>query len=163
MEAARQQRLDAVASIAVRLEAETQLPARLLVAQWAVESKWGAKPVGHANYFGMKKASRHQKCCTVDTSEVIDGKSVSVKAEFADYDSLEESCRDYAWLITHGAPYASAWAAFQQSGNFESFAKAVLSTYATAQYGDPALQIAGQANVSQAIRAHANLAPEVTS
>ena len=29
-----------------------------LIAQWAIESTWGEKPVGHANYFGFKRASR---------------------------------------------------------------------------------------------------------
>ena len=56
-----------VARIAVRLEAETGCPARLLIAQWAMESQWGAKPAGAANYFGIKKASRHEKCCMVTT------------------------------------------------------------------------------------------------
>lgn len=49
----RQQRLDDVARIAVALEVQTGCPARLMIAQWAVESQWGAKPAGHANYFGI--------------------------------------------------------------------------------------------------------------
>ncbi|MDE3166233.1 MAG: glucosaminidase domain-containing protein, partial [Acidobacteriota bacterium] len=52
-------RLNEVARIAVRLEQETGCPARLMIAQWAIESAWGSKPVGHANYFGIKKADRH--------------------------------------------------------------------------------------------------------
>jgi len=99
-------RLNEVARIAVRLEQETGCPAQLMIAQWAIESAWGAKPVGHANYFGIKKADRHTKCSTVPTREVINGKSVIENLEFADYDSLEDSCRDYAWLIT--APAAIA-------------------------------------------------------
>src|SRR5689334_5474463 len=102
MEKTRSERLAEVGRIAVRLEAETGCPARLLIAQWALESEWGAKPAGKANFFGIKKAARHEKCCTVTTREVINGKSVVQKLEFADYDSLEESCRDYAWLITQG-------------------------------------------------------------
>ena len=49
----RENRLMEVARIAVRLEAQTGCPASLLIAQWALESQWGAKPVGHANYFGV--------------------------------------------------------------------------------------------------------------
>ena len=101
-------RLIEVARIAVHLEQETGCPSRLMIAQWAIESAWGAKPAGHANYFGIKKADRHTKCCTVPTREVINGKSVVEDLEFADYDSLEDSCRDYAWLITNGAPYRAA-------------------------------------------------------
>jgi len=152
MDPARQQRLDAIAAIAVKIEAETKLPAKLLVAQWAVESQWGSKPVGHANYFGMKKAARHTQCCTVETHEVIGGRTVLIDAEFADYDSLEDSARDYAWLLTHGAPYAKAWAAFLADGNFTNLANDVLKVYATAQYGSLALQIAAQDNVASAIQ-----------
>jgi hypothetical protein len=39
-------------------EAETGCPAPLMIAQWAVESSWGAKPAGKANYFGIKMAAR---------------------------------------------------------------------------------------------------------
>src|SRR5689334_1704597 len=109
----RQERLKQVAQIAVRLETQTGCPAPMLIAQWALESRWGEKPVGHANYFGVKKAARHQKCCTVTTHEVIKGQTVALDLDFADYDSLEDSCRDYAWLITHGAPYHAAWERYQ--------------------------------------------------
>ena len=51
----REERLQQIAKIAVALEAQTGCPAQMLIAQWAVESQWGAKPVGHANYFGVKK------------------------------------------------------------------------------------------------------------
>lgn len=34
------------------------------------------------------------------THEVVNGKSVVEDLEFADYDSLADSCADYAWLIT---------------------------------------------------------------
>ena len=115
-------RLNEVARIAVGLEQETGCPAQLMIAQWAIESAWGAKPVGHANYFGIKKADRHTKCCTVTTREVINGKSVVESLEFADYDSLEEPCRDYSWLITQGAPYRAAWQGYQIEHDFDALA-----------------------------------------
>ena len=98
----RQQRLEQVAHIAVALEAQTGCPAPLLIAQWALESKWGTKPVGHANYFGVKMTPRHTLCCTVSAHEVVDGERVAMDLAFADYASLEDSCKDYAWLITEG-------------------------------------------------------------
>ncbi len=149
----RDQRLQEIASIAVKLEAETSLPARLLIAQWATESHWGAEPAGHFNVFGMKRAPRHAKFCLVPTHEIINGKSELKTLEFADYDSIEESARDYCWLLTHGAPYADAWAAYKAGGSFTALAEAVLAKYATAQYGELALQIAGQGNVTAAIAA----------
>jgi flagellum-specific peptidoglycan hydrolase FlgJ len=148
----RQERLDEVARIAVKLDAETGCPAQLLIAQWAVESDWGAKPVGHANYFGIKKDSRHTKCCTVTTREVINGKAVIENLEFADYDSLEDSCRDYAWLITHGAPYHAGWEQYQQSRDLNALVAAVAHVYATDPvYAQLIDTVANQANVGEAV------------
>ena len=69
----RDARLQEVARIAVALEAQTGCPAQLMIAQWAVESQWGTKPVGHSNYFGIKMLKmqpRDTMCCTVTTTEV---------------------------------------------------------------------------------------------
>ena len=152
MEYTRNERLGKVARIAVRLEAETGLPAQLLVAQWALESKWGQQPAGQANFFGIKKASRHAKCGTVTTHEVVKGRSVAIDLEFADYDSLEDSCGDYAWLITHGAPYREAWAQYQLDKNVHNLASGIARIYATdLQYGQLVTRIAKQSNVAQAI------------
>ena len=148
----RDRRLAQVAQIAVELEAETGCPARLMIAQWALESQWGAKPAGKANYFGIKKANRHTMCCTVATHEVVNGKSVVENLEFADYVSLEDSCRDYAWLITHGAPYAAAWTRYQHDHDLDALITAVARVYATdPSYGRLAGAIAKQGNVSAAI------------
>jgi flagellum-specific peptidoglycan hydrolase FlgJ len=147
-------RLQDVARIAVALEAQTGCPAQLLIAQWALESKWGAKPAGNFNYFGVKRAARHQKCCMVTTREVISGKSVVQNLEFADYDSLEDSCRDYAWLITQGAPYRAAWERYRNDHDLHALIAAVAGTYATdPNYAHLAAVIAGQTNVAQAIGA----------
>ena len=152
MEAQRKQRLDEVARIAVAIEAETGLPAQMLIAQWAVESRWGEKPVGKANYFGIKKADRHEKCCTVTTHEVIRGKEVVLDLEFADYESLEDSCRDYAWLITNCKPYREAWRQYQADGNLDEFIGGVARVYATdPNYTNLVKRIARQENVSAAI------------
>lgn len=149
-----QERLAEVASIAVEIERETGCPARLMIAQWAIESKWGVKPSGHFNYFGIKRAARHTQFCTVTTREVIHGRSVTMDLEFADYPSLEDSCKDYAWLITHGAPYHAAWLAFQSDHDLNALITAVAHTYATdPNYAQLAVAIAGQCNVARAIQA----------
>lgn len=153
MEDKRNERLAEVARIAVKLEAETGLPAQLLIAQWALESKWGQQPAGQANFFGIKKADRHEKCCTVTTREVVEGRPVVADLEFADYDSLEDSCGDYAWLITHGAPYREAWAQYQLDRNVHNLLSGIAHIYATdSQYGQLVTRIAEQCNVAQAIR-----------
>ncbi|MBI4905708.1 MAG: glucosaminidase domain-containing protein [Acidobacteria bacterium] len=148
------QRLAEVAKIAVRLEAETGVPAQMLVAQWAIESRWGAKPVGKFNVFGVKRAKRHTQSCSAETREVIDGKEVTTVCEFADYDSPEDSCRDCAWLITHGAPYRAAWRQYRETGDLAELIKSVARVYATdPNYARLASQIAGQANIAAAIKA----------
>jgi flagellum-specific peptidoglycan hydrolase FlgJ len=150
----RSQRLAEVAKIAVRLEAETGVPAQMLVAQWAIESRWGAKPVGKFNVFGVKRAKRHAQFCSAETREVIDGKEVTTVCEFADYDSLEDACRDYAWLITHGAPYRAAWRQYRETGDLAGLVKSVARVYATdPNYARLAFQIAGQANIAAALKA----------
>jgi flagellum-specific peptidoglycan hydrolase FlgJ len=150
----RSQRLQEVARIAVRMEAEFGCPAPLLIAQWALESKWGARPVGHANYFGIKMAERHQMCCTVTTHEVIRGKPFEMDLDFADYPSLADSCRDYAWLITQGAPYRAAWQKYQTDHDLHGLIAAVASKYASdPKYAHLVAAIAGQTNVAQAIAA----------
>jgi len=145
-------RLNEVARIAVCLEQQTGCPAQLMIAQWAIESAWGEKPVGHANYFDIKKADRHTKCCTVTTREVINGKSVVENLEFADYDSLEDACRDYAWLITQGPPYRAAWQRYQSDHDLNELATAVACAYATdPNYAHLVLSVASQQNIAKAI------------
>ncbi|MCL4851802.1 MAG: hypothetical protein KJZ78_10520 [Bryobacteraceae bacterium] len=88
------------------------------------------------------------------TREVVDGKDEMQVCEFADYGSLEESCRDYVWLITHGIAYREAWQKYQQDRDVSGLVTAVARRYATdPQYGRLAVYIAGQANVDAAIKA----------
>jgi len=148
----REQRLKEVAAIAVALEAQTGCPAQLLIAQWAVESEWGAKPAGNNNFFGIKKSARHELCCNVTTREVVNGTSIVENLQFADYDSLEDSCRDYVWLITCGAPYHAAWQQYLNSRDLHTLIAAVARVYATdPDYEQLVAAIAGQENVAQAI------------
>ena len=148
----REQRLKEVTAIAVALDAQTGCPAQLLIAQWALESEWGAKPAGNNNFFGIKKSDRHKLCCTVATREVVNGKSTVQDLQFADYDSLEDSCRDYAWLITNGAPYHAAWRQYLNDRDLHTLIAAVARVYATDPgYEQLVAMIAGQENVAQAI------------
>jgi peptidoglycan hydrolase FlgJ len=150
----REERLKEVARIAVALEAQTGCPAALMIAQWALESKWGERPVGHFNCFGIKRAARHADFCTVATREFVNGKSVVQNLEFADYGSLEDSCRDYAWLITQGSPYRAAWQRYQNDHDLRALIAAIAGTYATdPNYAHLAAAIVGQTNVAQAIGA----------
>ena len=148
----REARLQEVARIAVALEAQTGCPAQLMIAQWAVESQWGAKPVGHANYFGVKAHPQAARTCTVWTREVVDGEDVRCQQLFADYGSLEDSCRDYARLITEGAPYRAAWERYQDDHDLGALIAAVATRYSTSpQYAALVTAIANQTNIAEAV------------
>jgi flagellum-specific peptidoglycan hydrolase FlgJ len=145
-------RLDEIARIAVATESATRLPARLMIAQWAVESAWGTKPVGHANYFGLKRAARHTRFYDAATEEFVNGCPVGMTCEFADYDDLAESAADYAWLITHGAPYDKAWTRFLADDDVDALVAGVARVYATSpDYMRLVGEIASQSNVERAI------------
>jgi flagellum-specific peptidoglycan hydrolase FlgJ len=173
----RDERLKEVARIAAALEKQTGCPAQLLIAQWAIESQWGEKPVGHANYFGIKRAARHTKFCIVTTHEVFTPAQlagwnrqhphqparvietmgdnrvrVAVDDEFADYESLDGACEDYAWLITNGERYRTAWQRYLADKDVAVLVADVAHTYATApQYAQLVTQVAGQHNVLRAL------------
>lgn len=148
----RQTRLTEVAGIAVAIEASTGCPASMLVAQWAVESRWGAKPAGQANYFGMKENSRDPNSCAEETKEFVDGKLVEEELLFADYVSLADSARDYALLITKGEPYHAAWEQYSKDRDLGALIVAVAAKYATDPgYGALVGLIARQANVTRAL------------
>ena len=86
------------------------------------------------------------------TREVVNGKSVVQNLQFADYDSLEDSCRDYAWLITNGAPYHAAWQQYLNDRDLHALIAAVARVYATdPNYARVAAAIASQDDVAQAI------------
>ena len=88
------------------------------------------------------------------TREVVDGKSVVQDLQFADYDSLDASCRDYAWLITRGSPYRSAWETYQNTRDLYGLIASVARIYATdPAYTKLAMGIASQTNVATAIKA----------
>ena len=141
-----------IARIAVRIERETRVPAKMLIAQWAVESEWGAEPIGLYNVFGIKCASRHDICRQVTTHEVVKGKRVKVVQMFADFPSLEAACRDYAWIISHGAAYRPYWDSFLQTGNVDPLIAGVAKRYATdPNYACLVTTISKQRNVAAAI------------
>jgi flagellum-specific peptidoglycan hydrolase FlgJ len=176
--------LPQIAALAVQIEAETKVPARMLIAQWAVESQWGKTPVGNNNYFGIKYNGIIDKQFTdVKTREVWNyaqirwwnmqnpGREAQVgqlvtlgKYEcfiidrFADYASPLEACRAYAHLISTGWKYAAAWAVYLRTQDVDALISQVASVYASdPNYANLVKTIAHQANVSEAIHAVASV------
>jgi len=119
-----------------------------------------AKPRGRT---GRRCNRQHAANPARAISTLPDGRQrVEIDDEFADYDSLDAACQDYAWLITEGAPYSLAWQQYQRDRNLVELIGAVARTYATAPgYAALAEEIAAQSNVLAAI-ARANTATTAT-
>jgi flagellar protein FlgJ len=123
------QRLSAAAKAACLCEQATGLPAEITVAQWAIESGWGATSPGN-NCFGIKAYPG----CEVQrfpTHEVIDGERRTLTLEFAAFGSLQACFEKHAHLITCGAPYAHAWANYTTSKDLASLIAEVAPVYAS--------------------------------
>ena len=75
-----------VADAAVASRNKWTVPASVTVAQWAVESAWGASmPPGSNNPFGIK-AVGDQPAVESPTREVINGESIKISARFGTID-----------------------------------------------------------------------------
>jgi flagellar protein FlgJ len=122
-------RLSAAAQAAVTCEHETGLPAEITVAQWALESGWGASAPGN-NCFGIK-AYPGCKVQSFPTQEVIGGERKKLTLPFAAFEDLS-CCFDYhARLITGGKPYSQAWAEYRQTHDVLALIAGIAPHYAT--------------------------------
>lgn len=125
-----------IARAAVRVEAETGVPAELTTAQCCLESGFLKHSPGN-NPFGMKKRPRHTKQQVLMTTEVRDGVAKRLPQTFAAFDSLEDAFRDYAWLISCTDVYANAWKQYQADRKVLYLITGVAKKYATdPKYGE---------------------------
>lgn len=86
----------------------TGIPASVTLAQWALESGWGAHmPPGSNNPFGIK-ARLGAEGVNVPTKEFIKGKWVTINASFAKYPNLSQAFVAHADLLAEGGAYAQA-------------------------------------------------------
>ena len=117
-----------VADAAIASRMKWTVPASVTVAQWAVESAWGASvPPGSNNPFGIK-AVGDQPAVESPTREVIDGESVTISARFRMFASLAQAFDEHGHLLATSPLYRNA---MQQVANPEAFADALTGVYAT--------------------------------
>jgi hypothetical protein len=117
-----------VADAAVASRKRWTVPASITVAQWAVESAWGAAmPPGSNNPFGIK-AVGDQPAVESPTREVINGESVTVTARFRTFDTLAQAFDEHGRLLATAPVYKEA---MKQVNNPEAFADALTGVYAT--------------------------------
>lgn len=104
------------------------VPASVTMAQWAVESAWGASmPPDSNNPFGIK-ALPSEPAVESATREVIDGKSVVMDARFRKFDSLTQAFELHGRLLATGQPYKPAMLV---AADPDAFADALTGVYAT--------------------------------
>lgn len=126
---------DFIAAIAPAARASaklTRIPASFVVAQAALESAWGISQLSQQalNLFGVKAdASWKGETITMNTREVINGKSVVVSAIWRKYSSWLDCINDHAAFLRNNRRYQSA---FSGAPSGESFARAIAAAgYAT--------------------------------
>lgn len=109
------------------------IPASITLAQWIVESAWGAAmPPDSNNPFGIK-ALEGQPAVESETREVIDGKVVTMVARFRRFASMSEAFELHGKLLSTGSPYRAAMEVVKDP---DRFADALTGVYATdPQYG----------------------------
>jgi hypothetical protein len=104
------------------------VPASVTLAQWAVESAWGAAtPPDSNNPFGIKAVGQ-EPAVESPTREVINGESVTIIARFRRFASVAEAFDLHGRLLATGSYYVSA---MKQKDNPEAFADALTGVYAT--------------------------------
>ncbi|MEB3223992.1 MAG: glucosaminidase domain-containing protein [Candidatus Sericytochromatia bacterium] len=111
---------------ALEIERKYGLPAKVILAQAALESNWGKAAIGTYNVFGIKgRGSRGS--LGVMTREHLKGRWVRVRENFAHYGSYQEAFEAYARTL-HNGYYQRALAA---KDNPVKFARALQGVYAT--------------------------------
>ncbi len=88
------------------------VPASVTIAQAILESAWGSSGLTRDafNLFGIKAdKSWHGNVIMKSTAEYVDGKKITVQAQFRRYDSLSESISDHALFLKQNKRYASAF------------------------------------------------------
>ncbi len=117
-----------IAAAAARSQLRWRVPASITLAQWAVESAWGASmPPDSNNPFGIKAVSG-QPAVEAGTWEVERGQTVTTTARFRRFESLAEAFDLHGRLLATNRVYAPAMA---QAADPEAFADALTGVYAT--------------------------------
>lgn len=122
-----------VIEAAVASRQHWKVPAAITLAQWAVESAWGAAmPAGSNNPFGIK-AVASQPAVDAQTQEVVNGQTITVTVKFRVFDSIAQAFDEHGRLLASSPDYS---AAMQQVADPNAFADALTGVYATdPEYG----------------------------
>ncbi len=137
--------------------AELGVPARVLIAQAALETGWGKHAMRGAdgqsahNLFGIKADRRWQgESVNHATSEYEDGTMQRTRADFRAYDSVAESFADYTRFLKSNPRYADA---LRHNGDARHFVQGLQQAgYATDPgYADKIMKIANGRTLNAAL------------
>ena len=118
---------NAVITAAQAAQHKWKVPASVSLAQWIVESGWGAhEPAGSNNPFGIK-ASVGQPHVDARTHEFIHGRYISTVAHFAKFASVDDAFDSHAKLLATHSAYSPA----MHAPTAELFAARLNGVYAT--------------------------------
>jgi flagellar protein FlgJ len=116
--------IEAVRPHAEKAAAELGVPARVLIAQAALETGWGKHLMRDAdggasyNLFGVKSHGWSGSSTPHDTAEYVNGTVRSEKALFRSYSSLGEAFDDYVNFLKSNPRYAEALKAGNDASRF---------------------------------------------
>jgi Mannosyl-glycoprotein endo-beta-N-acetylglucosaminidase/Uncharacterized protein conserved in bacteria (DUF2272)/Putative peptidoglycan binding domain len=132
--------IDFVGVRARKAMAATGVPASVTVAQAILETGWGKHTIGSAkNLFGIK-GKGPAGSVRVPTREFLNGAWVTIEANFAKYDSFEQSISEHARFFLKNKRYA---AALKAKDDADSFAREIHKAgYATGpDYADQLIKL----------------------
>ena len=130
---------DSVIDAAKFTQKEYKIPASITIAQWALESGWGAHmPKDSNNPFGIK-ARTGEPYVSAKTIEFINGRRVTIIAKFRKFSSLREAFEAHGSLIAKSSRYRRAMSTV---GDPDAFARALSGIYATdPNYGESLISL----------------------
>ena len=132
--------IEFVGKLAQNAMAATGVPASVTIAQAIVESGWGKHTIGSANNLFGVKGRGPLGSVRARTREFVKGRYVTVEADFAKYESLEQSVIEHARFFLRNRRYARALAVRNDA---DAFAREIARAgYATApNYGDALIKV----------------------
>lgn len=107
-------------------ETKWRIPASVSIAQWALESGWGAHMPGN-NPFGIKKLPGYDTQ-VLWTAEYVQGRKVRCSQYFAAFTSIDQAFDCHARLLATSPYYTQA---FNALPNKIEFITTMAATYAT--------------------------------
>jgi len=138
--------IEFVGQHARRAMATTGVPASVTVAQAILETGWGRHTIGGAkNLFGIKGRGPAGSV-RAPTQELINGRRITVDANFAAYNSFEESITEHARFFQRNRRYAEA---LRHGKDADRFAREIQRAgYATApNYADALIALMRRHNL----------------